>query len=74
MVKLNNTVAIIDFLGGNEIVAEMLDAHPKAVANWRYSGLFPADTYLALQQAMKDNGISAPDRLWPMRRLMKVKA
>lgn len=72
--KLDNTVDVIDFLGGNQAVGQMLSAHPKAVANWRYSGKFPADTYLALQDAAKRCGLSVPDSLWRMRRLVKSRA
>jgi hypothetical protein len=70
---LDNTVDIIDYLGGNAKVAAMLDTSAKAVGNWRYSGMFPADTYLALQKALKKNKAEAPDTLWPMKMLQKIK-
>ena len=60
---------VIDVLGGNHVVAEMLGTHHKAVANWRYSGMFPSSTYLALTAALKQRKRSAPDKLWGMRPL-----
>lgn len=67
MKKLTTTTEIIDQLGGNEAVATLLKAHGKAVANWRYFGIFPANTYLVLKRALKKHGYTAPDELWNMR-------
>lgn len=65
------TVDVIEHLGGNTKVAVMLDTTDKAVANWRYSGLFPANTYLALCEALGNAKERAPDSLWAMRPLIK---
>lgn len=67
MKKLTTTVDIIEALGGNKAVAAILGADPKAVSNWRYFGIFPANTYVALKRALKKAGYSAPDELWAMK-------
>jgi hypothetical protein len=53
----------------------MLGGHHKAVANWRYFGFFPANTYLALREALKQRHkrARAPDSLWAMRPLIPNK-
>lgn len=66
-IAFDNTVDIIDALGGNAKVASLLQTTAKAVANWRYSGIFPANTYLALQAALKQHKAEAPDTLWAMK-------
>jgi hypothetical protein len=68
---MDTTVEIIDFLGGNQAVAEMLGTHHKAVANWRYFEFFPANTYLAIKKVLRRRGRSAPDSLWAMRPLVQ---
>jgi hypothetical protein len=72
MKRLATTIDVIDQLGGNNEVAAMIEgAHPKAVANWRYFGIFPANTYLVLKEALRKRGYSAPDQLWNMKREQK---
>jgi hypothetical protein len=69
MKKLATTIDVIEHLGGNNEVADMIEStHPKAVANWRYFGIFPANTYLVLKKALRRHGYSAPDQLWNMKR------
>lgn len=72
---LATTEQVIDALGGNHAVADMLGGHHKAVANWRYFGFFPANTYLALREALKQRHkrARAPDSLWAMRPLIPNK-
>lgn len=65
-IKLNSTAAVLDFLGGEAIVAGWFEARPKAVSNWRYFKYFPAHTYLVLQAELKARGASAPNTLWAM--------
>jgi hypothetical protein len=69
MKRLVNTIDIIDRLGGNEAVANLFNppAHYKAVANWRYFNIFPANTYLVLTKALNKRGFTAPDTLWNMK-------
>lgn len=65
-IKLRNTRAIIDQLGGNAAVGNMLGATSKAVGNWRYANKFPAHTYLVLKRELTLQGYDAPDTLWAM--------
>lgn len=67
--KLKTTIAVIDYLGGDKAVGAMLGADHKAVYNWRRFKFFPANTYIALQQALKHYNKTAPDRLWAMKQL-----
>lgn len=67
MKRLSTTIEVIEFLGGNDGVAQLLNTHPKAVANWRYFGIFPANTYLVLTKELKKHKASAPDELWNMK-------
>lgn len=62
------TDAVIDFLGGNGPVGELVGAKPKAVSNWRNAarGRFPAETFLALQRALAARGRTASPGLWGM--------
>lgn len=71
MAKLKTTIDVIDFLGGNDSVAGMLDTNYKAVANWRYSGEFPANTFTALRAALRARRATAPVSLWSMKPLIK---
>lgn len=66
MTDLKTTIDVIDTLGGNKAVAVLLGTTAKAVANWRYSGEFPAHTYLALQDALQRRGHTANRALWAM--------
>jgi hypothetical protein len=68
MVKLQNTSAIIDVLGGNTVVAKMLGTTNAAISNWRAANRFPARTYLVLIEALERKDCTASDRLWSMRR------
>lgn len=65
---LATTDAVIDFLGGNGPVGELVGAKPKAVSNWRNAarGRFPAETFLALQRALAARGRTAPPGPWGM--------
>lgn len=69
--RIDTTVEVIDFLGGNVMVAGYLGTHPKAVANWRYFEFFPANTYLAIKTLLRRRGRSAPDELWAMKPLIR---
>ena len=71
--ELSTTIGVIEALGGNKVVAEMLGTNAAAVSNWRYFEEFPTNTYLALQEALRRQGRTASDSLWPMRTLRTVK-
>ena len=69
--QLTTIDAVIDELGGTNAMAHMMAAPKSAVSNWRRDNSFPANTYLAIKAALKAKRLSAPDHLWPMRKLNK---
>ena len=66
--QINSADEVIDRLGGNSVVAKLIDppVTPNAVGNWRVRGL-PPETFLALTQALNAKDIYAPPSLWRMR-------
>lgn len=64
---LTTTEAVINALGGNRPVAELLGVSGPAVSNWRAFGQFPADTYVAIQDILSKRRLKADPTLWPMR-------
>lgn len=67
MEELLTTSDVMDALGGNKIVAELTCSKPTAVSNWRSFATFPANTYLALTEALLAKGKTAPASLWGMK-------
>ena len=67
MDELRTTSEVIDALGGNPAVAELTSSTPKAVWNWRGFQTFPSNTYVAMTQALRAKGKTAPATLWGMR-------
>lgn len=65
-IDLTTTSAVMDALGGNVPVAELTGRTPTAVSNWRRFDAFPANTYVALTQALDAIGRRAPASLWSM--------
>lgn len=63
---LTTASAVIDLLGGNPAVARLTGRRAQAVSNWRRFNAFPADTYVALTEALKAIDASAPNSLWGM--------
>ncbi|WP_375454825.1 YdaS family helix-turn-helix protein [uncultured Methylobacterium sp.] len=55
----------ITALGGTKAVANLLGSKQQAVSNWRRTG-FPANTYVALSEALRHVGVEAPPSLWGM--------
>ena len=66
--QLTTASAVIDRLGGNQPVAVITGRMPGAVSNWRRFNAFPPNTYLALTEALRAAGETAPDSLWGMAR------
>jgi hypothetical protein len=64
---ITSAAEVIQELGGEQNLAAMFDVHHKAVANWKYFGIFPASTYVTLKNMLKKRGKTAPDELWAMR-------
>ena len=71
MTNLTSVGLVISALGGNSRVAEVTHSNPKAVSNWKVMNKFPAATYVTLREHLETMGLSAPDKLWGMRRKAK---
>jgi hypothetical protein len=67
MQELSTTSEVMDALGGNASVVAITSSNPKAVWNWRVSKTFPANTYVAMTEALRAIGKTAPASLWGMR-------
>lgn len=67
MVELNTTAEVIVALGGNGPVADLTSSTPKAVSNWRGFETFPSNTYVAITEALREQGKTAPPSLWGMK-------
>jgi hypothetical protein len=67
MTELSTTSEVIIALGGNGPVAELTSSTPKAVSNWRGFETFPSNTYVAMTEALREQGKTAPASLWGMK-------
>ena len=67
MEELSTTGAVIDDLGGNVAVADLLKVKPKTVWYWRDSKFFPSNTYIVITEALLAKGKTAPTSLWAMK-------
>lgn len=65
--KLKTTSDIVNFLGGNQAVAELLGVSKQAVVNYKATGTFPASSYFLIRNALKKRNRIPPDDLWAMR-------
>lgn len=61
--------AVIDFLGGTAEVARRTGNRMQTISNWRRNKVFPASSYITVQDELRRAGGSAPDSLWRMRGL-----
>jgi hypothetical protein len=68
MTNLPSVPLVIDALGGNQEVASLTDTTGKVVSHWRSTRKFPANSYVAIKDKLKEMGLSAPDELWAMRK------
>jgi hypothetical protein len=68
MSNLPSVPLVIDALGGNQEVASLTDTTGKVVSHWRSTRKFPANSYVAIKDKLKEMGLSAPDELWAMRK------
>ena len=64
MERLTTTSEVIDRLGGDERVSALFGKGIKAVLNWRYSGKFPANTYIAFRVELAKQDSDADVALW----------
>lgn len=58
---------VIDKLGGNREVAELLGVTPPAVSNWKAFGRFPERLHFRLYKICQDRGIELPESLFSRR-------
>jgi hypothetical protein len=66
MTRIQTTVDVIEFLGGNAAVGEITGTKPKSVWAWRKFDNFPPKTYLIMKAALAARGVEAPPALWGM--------
>lgn len=66
MQNLETTSDVIAALGGTKAVAELTGRQYRAAFNWHNFRKFPANTYLVMQTALRERGLSAPSSLWGM--------
>jgi hypothetical protein len=64
---LTSTEEIIRELGGPAKVARIVGVSPQAVCNWNALGKLQPYSYVALTEALKEKGLTAPASLWRMR-------
>jgi len=64
--ELSTTREVIEALGGFQAVADRFGVPYQRVWKWGDAERFPAKTYRALQDALRDGGYDAPDSLWKM--------
>lgn len=73
MKRLRTVDQVVDALGGLSEVCKITDANLKQAWHWHgRAGQFPANTYVALQRALRRRGYEAPARLWNMKGLDKA--
>jgi len=69
MIKHLETVdEVIEELGGTKAVAELTDRRKDSsvVLMWKNRKRFPANTFTAIQPALKRRNAAAPNSLWGM--------
>lgn len=64
--ELTTTSDVIEALGGVSEVARITGAKYPAAYNWTKFVVFPAKTYVVMQEALAALGCSAPASLWGM--------
>lgn len=64
--SLDTTKAVIKALGGATAVARLTGRKIQAVSNWAALSTFPANTFLTMQNRLREIGVEAPAWLWGM--------
>lgn len=64
--ELTTTAEVMEALGGIAPVAELTGRKYGAACNWKGFAKFPADTFVVLQDALRERGLTAPASLWGM--------
>jgi hypothetical protein len=68
MKTLRTTTDVLAALGGTDRIRDIFDVSPQVISNWRVRNRFPSHTYVIFMGLLDDNGLDAPNKLWPMRR------
>jgi len=64
---LDTAAKVIEALGGNRAVADLIGVRPTAVSNWTCRrGVFPPRTWDVMSRALAERGMRAPSSLWQM--------
>lgn len=66
MQELSTAQQVFAALGGVRAVADITGRKYPAAFNWKMSGKFPPNTFVAMQEALRDRAYVAPDSLWGM--------
>ena len=64
--NLSTTAEVMDRLGGVAAVAALTGRKYSAAHNWKSFETFPSNTFLVMQQALRERGFEAPAALWGM--------
>lgn len=64
---LETATQVFDALGGNAGVGKLTGAKSSAMSMWRQAESFPPNTYVAMTDALRALGKTAPDSLWRMK-------
>ena len=59
---------LIDALGGNRVVADLIGVGSSAVSNWRKHDKLPPRLYLQFAAIGRERGVDVPERLFEERR------
>lgn len=66
MRELSTAGKVIEALGGVRAVADITGRKYPAAFNWKMAGKFPPNTFVAMQDALRDKRYTAPHSLWGM--------
>lgn len=72
MDQLSTTREVMDALGGTSAVAKLTGRTYSAAFNWLILKTFPANTYVALTDALAEKGKTAPASLWGMKQPVRL--
>lgn len=65
--RLESARDVVTALGGIEVVGELVGSRPKSVSDWQSRiGSFPPRTYVVMNAALAEQGLSAHPKLWRM--------
>ena len=62
--RLDSVKAIIDALGGNTVVGDLIGVSSQAVWNWKKRNRFSARTFAEMTEILEKHGYEAERALW----------